>query len=169
MHKFFISLLAIMLFAGHAAAALKTNDIAPDFSLPDITKKIYSLADFTGPKNNDKNKGFVLSFFASWCMPCRNELPLLDSLVDELNNKGIKVVLIDIKEDAETIKNLLAELKVGKPTVLRDGDGKTAEKYQIRFLPVTFFVASDRRIIDMIFGEIAGKDELRKKAEKLLK
>lgn len=169
MRTVFFSLLVIVLSAGHASAALKTNDKAPDFSLPDISNKTHSLADFIGSKNSAKSKGCVLGFFASWCMPCRNELPILNSMVDELNGRGIKIVVVNIKEEVETIRDLLGELKVRKPTVLIDGDGKTAEMYQVRFLPVTFFVGSDGRIKDIIFGEIADEDEVRKSAEKLLK
>jgi thiol-disulfide isomerase/thioredoxin len=169
MRNLVFSLLITVLFSGHASAALKANDVAPDFSLPDLSKKTYSLADFISSKNKENGKGVVIGFFASWCMPCRNELPILNGMVRELNNKGINVAIINVKENVETIKALLAELKVDKPTVLRDGKGKTAEKYQVRFLPITFFIGSDGRIKDMIFGEIADQNELRKSAEKLLK
>jgi hypothetical protein len=64
---------------------------------------------------------------------------------------------------------LLTELKVNKPVVLSDDHGAVGEKYGVRFLPVTFFIGSDGRIKDVIYGEISGEKELREKAGKLAK
>jgi len=150
-------------------AALKPNDSAPTFSLRDIAGKDYSLDDVVGPKNKAKAKGVILCFFASWCVPCRHELPLFNSLTDELNGNGVKVVLVDVKEDVETIIALLSELKIGKPVVLNDHSGKISEKYQVRFMPTTFFIGADGKIKDIIFGEIKSEIELRESAGKLLK
>ena len=146
------------------ALALKAGDLAPVFSLPDIGKKDFSLSDLVGATKKEKNNGVILSFFASWCVPCRNELPLINSLVDELNKKGIKVIIVGFKEDIDTIGSLLAELKVDKPVVLCDRNGKVGEKYGVRFLPTTFFIGSDGKIKGVVFGEIKNEKELREKA-----
>jgi hypothetical protein len=76
---------------------------------------------------------------------------------------------VDIKEDFDTIREFLSELDVDKPVVLSDPDGRIAGKYQVRFLPTTFFIGSDGRVRDMIFGEIFDAKELRDSARKLLK
>ena len=102
----------------------QTEQTAPLFSLQDVTGKEYSLGILLGEGSEKKSSGVIVSFFASWCIPCRHELPIINSLVDELRSKGITVVLIDVKESVETIKALLKELKVDKPVVLSDGDGK---------------------------------------------
>jgi thiol-disulfide isomerase/thioredoxin len=161
----------IMLFlmgASSVSAALKTNDVAPAFSLPDNTGKEYHLSDILSARANEKTGGVIVSFFASWCVPCRQELPLINSLVDELQGKGIKIVLINVKEDPGSIKALLSELGVDKPLVLSDFYGRVSEKYQVRFLPTTFFIGSDGRIKDIIFGGIEGEKELRKSAGRLV-
>ena len=151
------------------ALALKAGDLAPVFSLPDIGKKDFSLSDLVGAMKIENNNGVVLSFFASWCVPCRNELPLINSLVDELKDKGIKTIIVGFKEDSDTIGSLLAELKVHKPIVLCDRNGKVGEKYGVRFLPTTFFIGSDGRVKDVVFGEIKDEKELREKAGMLSK
>ena len=168
MNKCILTLLLSLLFASSAAAALKLNDTAPTFSLRDIDGKDFYLSDFAGATKKEKGNGVILSFFASWCIGCRNELPLINSLVDELTVKGIKVVIVAVKEDFDTIGALLAELKVDKPVVLSDRYGKAGDTYQVRFLPTTFFIGADGRVKDIIFGEIKDKRELMASAGKLV-
>lgn len=166
-----ISIVALLLFfsVSPAFAGLKVNAPAPFFSLPDANQKELSLREIVGTGSKEKSSGVVLSFFASWCIQCRNELPVLNSLVDELNSKGIKVVIIGVRENFDRIESLLAELNVDKPVVLSDRQGSVTEAYQVRFLPTTFFIGSDGKVRDIIFGEIKDKAELRNSAGKLLK
>jgi thiol-disulfide isomerase/thioredoxin len=156
------------LFVPSAFAALKPGDPAPTFSLRDPEGKEFFLSEVIGRRSKEKTKGVILSFFASWCVPCRTELPLLNSLVDELKSKGVLVVIIDLKEDSAVVADLLRELKVDKPIALLDRYGKTAEKYQVRFLPTTFFIGADGKVKGIIFGEIKDATELKGSAEKLL-
>jgi thiol-disulfide isomerase/thioredoxin len=169
MIKSALALFVFFLFVSSASAAIKQNDPAPVFSLQDREGKYFNLGDVIGPKSKEKANGVILGFFASWCVPCRNELPILDSLVDDLKGKGVKVVIVGFLEDFDTIREMLTELKVTKPLVLSDQHGAVAEKYGVRFLPVTFFIGSDGKIKDVIYGEITGDKELREKAGKLTK
>src|SRR5574341_578960 len=143
MNKTLIAALLLILIASPTWAALKLNDPAPTFSLRDGAGKEFYLSDVVGDEAKEKSKGVILGFFATWCAGCRNELPIINSLVDELNGKGIKVVMVDIKEDFDMIGEFLTELKVDKPIVLSDRYGKVMEKYQIRFLPTTYFIGAD--------------------------
>lgn len=164
------AVILLLLFAGAPAwAALKLNDPAPNFSLQDSGGKDFYLSSVVGEEAKEKSKGVVLCFFATWCAGCRNELPIINSLVDELNSKGIKVVMVDIKEDFDEINEFLAGLNVDKPIVLSDRYGKVMEKYQLRFLPTTYFIGADGTVKDMIFGEIMDAKELRDSVKKILK
>jgi thiol-disulfide isomerase/thioredoxin len=169
MNKYLLAILLSLLFASSAVAALKLNETAPTFSLRDLQGKDFYLGDYAGAKKIERGNGVILSFFASWCTGCRNELPLVNSLVAELTGKGIKVVIVDVKEDADTIGAFLAELKVEKPVVLMDRYGTVGDEYQVRFLPTTFFIGAEGQVKDIIFGEIKDKDELMASAGKLLK
>lgn len=169
MKKIVHAVFLIFLFASPTLAALNLNESAPVFSLSDSSGNDFYLSDAVGAKRKKNGHGIVLSFFASWCVPCRNELPLLNSFVDELRNTGITVVLVDVKEDFGTVSALLTKLKVDKPIVLSDRDGKTSEKYQIRFLPTTFFIDAGGKVRDVIYGGINGEKELRESVQKLLK
>ncbi len=164
----FAALLSLMIVSS-AFAALKVNDSAPVFSLRDRAGNIFSLYDVLGAMRKENGRGIVLNFFASWCAPCRNELPLFNSVAVDVRSKGISVVLIGVKENFDVIGGMLAELKVDRPFVLSDQNGKTAEKYGVRFLPTTFFIGADGRVKDVIYGEISSEQELRGSIQKLLK
>jgi cytochrome c biogenesis protein CcmG/thiol:disulfide interchange protein DsbE len=168
-NKLILATIAMLLLATTAFAALKKNESAPMFSLKDLAGKDFHLSDVIGAKNKGKSNGVILSFFASWCVPCRHELPLFNASTEELNKKGITVVLIDVKEESGPVDGLLKELRVNKPVVLIDQDGTASDKYQLRFLPTTFFIDADGMIKDVVFGEIKDEKELMESARKLLK
>ncbi len=168
MVKILCAILVQFLFVS-SAFALKLDDPAPPFSLKDSEGKNFELSDFVGAAKKENSNGVILSFFASWCIACRNELPLFNSLADELQGEGIKIVVIGLKEDFDTIGSLLADLKVRMPIVLSDRDGKVAEKYGVRYLPTTFFIGSDGKVKGVVFGEIKNESELREKAKKISK
>ncbi len=168
MVKILCAILVQFLFVS-SAFALKLDDPAPPFSLKDSEGKNFDLGDVVGAAKKENSNGVILSFFASWCIACRNELPLLDSLTDELKGEGIKIVIIGLKENYDTIGSLLAELKVRMPIVLSDRDGKVGQKYGVRYLPTTFFVGSDGRVKEIVLGEIKNESELREKAKKISK
>ncbi len=166
MKKIVLIVFMTFLFAT-PVSALKVNDAAPAFSLPDSTGKEFSLADIAG-EGGKNGKGVVLSFFASWCVPCRDELPLINSFVDELRREGLTVILVNVKENFKTIQTLLAELKVDKPVVVSDRDGKTADMFGVRFLPTTFFIGADGKVRDVVYGGIKDGRELQEHVQKLL-
>jgi hypothetical protein len=93
----------------------------------------------------------------------------MNALAGEFKSKGVAVVFIDVKENLATIEALLKELKIDQPIVLRDVDGKTSEKYEVRFLPTTFFIGADGKLKDVIYGGIDNAGQLRNSTGKLLK
>jgi peroxiredoxin len=165
--KKILLIIGIFLFTTPAFAGIKVNEAAPAFTLRDMQGKEFNLADFVGTTKKEPGRGVVLSFFASWCVSCRNELPLINSLTDELYRKGIKVVIIDVKDNEKTINDLLVELKVTRPLVLSDRSGKVSSKYGVLFLPVTYFVGSDGKVKSVIFGEIENEKKLEDSASKI--
>jgi thiol-disulfide isomerase/thioredoxin len=168
MRKIVIIISLLSSFTFPAFAALKPGDIAPIFSLRDSGEKEFNLSDDVGTAKKENGKGVILSFFASWCVPCRQELPIIDAMTDEFIAKGVTVVIIGFKEDFDQINGLLKELKITKPFVLCDRYGKVGEKYGVRFLPTTFFIGADGKIKDVIFGGIKDAAELRASAGKLM-
>lgn len=169
MKKIVVAGLMVFLLASPVLAGMKVNDNAPAFSLRDSEGKDFNLSDAVGAHNNGKVKGVVVSFFASWCIPCRHELVLINALTEQLSKKGVKVVIVDVKEDFKTIRELLSELKVDKPIVLSDGDGKAAELYGVRFFPTTFIIGADGSVKHFFYGEIKDEKELLDGVQELVK
>ena len=167
MRKFLI-VLFVFAFAS-SASALNINDPAPLFSLRDGNNKYFHLSDYVTPSKKGV-KGIILNFFASYCKPCKNELPVLNSLVDEFEKKGIKIVIVGYGEDFDKINEMLSEIKVDKPIILSDVYSRIGAKYGVNRLPHTVLIGSDGKVKDIIRGELPNIEKvIREKAGKLLK
>jgi peroxiredoxin len=117
---------------------------APDFSLRDLGGKQVRLKDFRG-------KVVFLNFFATWCDPCRLEMPAMERLHRANKDKGLVVLAVDIRESARTVRGFIQELKLSFPTVL-DEDGSVAYMYAVRPVPATYLIGRDGKILWRAFG-----------------
>jgi thiol-disulfide isomerase/thioredoxin len=161
-------LLCAVLFTVKPSFALSANDAAPPIALRDSSGTYFYLSDYTGPSAKKPAKGVIVNFFASTCDPCRKELPALNSLVDELAQKNIKVVIVGYKEGFDAFMGMLEDLKVDKPLILSDPYGKAGKEYGVYGLPMTVFIGADGKVKEIIRGEMTGK-MLKEKAAKLFK
>jgi peroxiredoxin len=153
-----------------AAFPLTVNKHAPLFYLRDSNGEGFYLSNYIGNTKKESVNGIILNFFSSVCEPCKKELPILNSLTDELNKKGIKVIIIGYKEDFDVITDFLTKLKVDKPIILSDVYGKVGNKYGVYHLPLTVLISSDGRAKDIIKGELPNMENtLREKVKVLLR
>ncbi len=167
----------ILLFIS-SSFALSVNDPAPLFSLRNSNGDFFHLSDYINAPQpplklrgelQGKTRGIIINFFSSTCKWCKKELPVLNSLVDEFEKKGIKIVMIGYKEDFDKFDEMLTSLKVDKPIILSDVYGKVGSKYGVYGLPLTVIIGSDGKIKDIIKGERTDIGKvLREKAVKLL-
>jgi peroxiredoxin len=147
-----LAILALMLAAAptsHGPASLglempKEWVEAPDFSLPDVTGSMVRLRGFRG-------KVVFMNFFATWCAPCREEMPAMERLHQTYKDRGLVVLAVDIREGAKTVRAFTQELKLSFPALL-DKDGSVAYAYGIRPVPVTYLVGRDGKILWRAFG-----------------
>lgn len=167
--KTIILSICLLFLTASMSFALNINDPAPLFSLRDGNNKYFHLSDYVTPSKKGV-KGIILNFFASYCKPCKNELPVLNSLVDEFEKKGIKIVIVGYGEDFDRIKEMLSGIKVDKPIILSDVYSRIGAKYGVNGLPHTVFIGSDGKVKDIIRGELPNIEKvLREKAGKMLK
>jgi thiol-disulfide isomerase/thioredoxin len=115
---------------------------APTFSLPSLDQEYVSLRDFCGkelrkPWINKTKHVVVLSFFATWCEPCKAEIPHLTKLKEEFKDQPIKFFLIDVGEEREEVLNYITSAGVEIP-ILLDRYKKTAERFDALTLPRLF-------------------------------
>ena len=107
---------------------------ASDFTLPSNQGKSLKLSDFHGDV-------VMLNFWASWCGPCRQEMPILDDLQKRFKKIGFTVLGVNIDEDVSDAKGLLKEISVSFPVVF-DSKSKVSETYQLDSMPTTVMIDS---------------------------
>lgn len=131
---------------------------APDFTLKTLDGKTISLS-------NVKGKVVLLDFWASWCAPCRKELPHIQKLANEFRDKGL--IIYGIND--EPIDKAIEFLKKNNYslTVLHD-DNTVAHLYQVTGFPTIVFIDKDGRLVETIVG-YEEEAVLREKIERLLK
>jgi peroxiredoxin len=117
---------------------------APDVELDDLTGQPARLRDLRG-------RVVLLNFWATWCAPCREEMPALETLARDFGPRGLTVVGVNFKEPKAQIEDFVRDNRLTFPTWL-DSEGLVARRYQVFALPVTFVV--DRR--GMLVGSVLG-------------
>lgn len=143
--KFFVlSFLCAVLASGCAENAgsvtVEKNRQASPFTLKDIAGNSVSLEVLFQGK-----KAVLLNFWATWCPPCREEIPDLVKLHERLNAKGVSVVGVDVGESAEKVAAFMKKQKIGYP-VLLDSDSKVTGDYGVVGIPTTFLITPDGQI-----------------------
>ncbi|HWC11612.1 MAG TPA: TlpA disulfide reductase family protein [Acidimicrobiales bacterium] len=134
---------------------------APGFRLSDVRDEsaVVSLDDFGG-------RPVVLNFWASWCVPCRKEMPALQSASEDAQDR-IAFVGINHQDSRRDAVAFLDETGVRFPSGY-DPEGRTASAYGLYGMPTTVFISPDGRILDRHRGEIS-EAELERKVERLLR
>ncbi len=117
---------------------------APDFQLPDFTGKKVRLKDYRG-------RMVFLNFFATWCGPCREEMPDLQRLSDVYQRKGLAMLAVSVGEGARMVRGFVRDLRISFPALL-DEDGSVSYRYGIRPIPVSFLVDRDGAIVWRAMG-----------------
>lgn len=122
---------------------------AADFTLGDLDGKQVALSSLRG-------RVVLLNFWASWCGPCRTELPHIEKLHRELRGQGLSVVGIN-DEDVETVRRFMKEEGFTFTTVL-DDQGQTAELYEVSSIPQVFVIGRDGKIVVHYIGARSESD-----------
>jgi len=119
--------------------------VASSFKLKDIDGEPY---DF----ESSKGKWVFVHFWATWCGPCRREIPAIQDITKKFaNSKGLEIVIINTAESEDTIFSFLG-LLAPDITPLMDDDGLVTEKWKPRGLPTTYFVDPKGKIRFMALG-----------------
>lgn len=114
---------------------MKDSAPTPDFTLATPDGKKLSLKDFRG-------KLVFLNFWASWCVPCREEMPAMEKLYQEFKDKGLVVVAINLKDNKQDAVKFVKELKLTYPIAL-DPDGNVGNLYGAWGLPTSYLIDGD--------------------------
>lgn len=118
--------------------------LAPDFTLEDLSGKRLSL-------KNLKGKVVFLNFWATWCIPCREEMPTMEKLYRELRNEGLEIVAIDVMESKKDVREFVEELGLTF-TVLLDRDGEVSKAYGAWAIPATHIINRKAELVGKAMG-----------------
>ncbi len=166
---FFVAVVvAVMLFAGLHMARRSGNrttgdlkgQIGPDFTLESLEGKTVQLSDFRG-------KAVLLNFWATWCQPCKIEMPWFVELEKQYGPQGLQVLGVAMDDASkEDIAKFAKDMGVNYPILL--GKESVGDAYGgVQFLPATFYIGRDGKVTDKVFG-LVGRGEIEAKVKKAL-
>ena len=141
---FLLSLSSAAQQAGVGLTRLADARPAPDFLLHDIDGNPYRLSDHSG-------QVVIINFWATWCPPCRDEMPSMQRAWEQLESEGILMFGINVGEGEDTIFQFSADYPVEFPLLL-DGDSSVIGQWRVRGLPTTFVVDPAGQIVFQAIG-----------------
>ena len=127
---------AVLLLA--SVTALAAPESAPDFTLKSASGENLKLSEFRGDV-------VLLNFWASWCGPCRQEMPLLSELHEQYRDLGFTVIGVNVEEDTRKARKLLEDAPVSFP-VLFDTESVVSREYDVVAMPSTVLVDRNGRL-----------------------
>ena len=135
--------------------------LAPDFELETFDHEVYKLSDLRG-------KPVLINFWASWCPPCRTEMPAIQKVYDEYRDQGFEVLAVNSTHQ-DNLGDAITFAQIRRLTfpILLDRDGSVGNLYEIRSLPTTFFIDAEGIIQDVVIGGPMAKALLKIRAEQL--
>jgi len=145
-----ILLVALLLYLGFLASPgptskdLASGKPAPNFILKTLDGKEVSLNDYRG-------KVVLINFWASWCPPCREEMPLFRKVYENYKDKGFELLAISIDASQEAVIRFVKDYGLSFPVLL--DDGRVSNLYRVQGLPTSILVDREGRIVKVRLGE----------------
>ena len=143
-----VAAVAALSVAAYLALRPADQERPPEFELPLLSGGTLSSRELAGSP-------VVLNFFASWCEPCRDEAPLLESAWRTYRDNGVRFVGVDVNDTEEDARRFVREFDITYP-VVRDANDRLVEALGVYGLPQTFFIDDDWRLLHVASGEEIG-------------
>ena len=129
---------------------LDIGNQAPDFILNSINGEKVQLSSFRG------NKSVVVNFWATWCPPCREEMPAFEEIF-AMNRDKLEILGVNLQESERAINNFVKDIPVTF-TLLLDPNSEIKKLYNVFTQPVTYFINKEGLIVDKKFGPLTSKE-----------
>lgn len=133
---------------------------APEFELRTLDGRLVTLADYRG-------KTLMVNFWATWCPPCRAEMPDMEQVYQEAKDTGFVVLAINIQEANQPIQQFVDKYGLTFP-ILLDVSGEVSQRYGVQSLPTSFFIDPEGRISSFNSGAL-NKSAIGKRLEQVKK
>lgn len=139
-----------------------TGRKAPLFTATMLDGASFDLAQYLG-----KNI-VILDFWATWCGPCRQALPILSQVAAEYQDRGVEFFAVDLRESPEDVQQFLDETMLSLAVVM-DRDGAISDLYQVEYVPQTVIIGKDGTVAVVHVGSSSGlKAQLTRELDQLL-
>lgn len=142
----------LFLLMGMGSRPPQAGSPAPDFTLQDLEGRPVRLADYKG-------KVVLINFWATWCEPCKKEMPEIQAAYEQHKGEGFVVLGINFGEKPKGAEKLVKAMGLTFP-ILIDRKVEVAERYGVINLPVTFFIDRDGIIRERVFGGTLTKESI---------
>jgi peroxiredoxin len=150
----------IALLVPLAASAVEEGKTAPDFTLKSLAGNNLKLSEMTG-------NVVLINFWASWCGPCREEMPLLNALHKKYEPLGFSVLAINVEENVDAARGFMKNFPVEFP-VLLDNTNQVSQRYKVIAMPTTVVVDRDGNVRYLHQGYKSGDEAKYQKMVKTL-
>jgi peroxiredoxin len=148
--------------AVNAAQAVQLTAPAPDFTLRAMSGPNVRLQELRG-------KVVMVNFWATWCGPCRQEMPHLNRLHEKYSRSGFVLLGLNVDDDPQNAAAVAAKLGIQFP-VLLDTDKQVSDRYDLKAMPSTYLIDRDGKVRFMHRGYLSGYEEqYEKQIRELLK
>ena len=137
---------------------LEAGDKAPDFELVDLEGNKHRLSDYKG-------QGVFLNFWGSWCVPCKTEMPFMESQSKEFEGKGVHILALNIKDTKLKAETFRDQYNLTFP-IARDVDESVRRAYNVLPLPTTILINKDG-IIEKIIPTGMDEEQIRLEMESI--
>lgn len=127
------------------------DEFSPDFSLPDQNRQQISLTQLNG-------KVVLINFWATWCTPCREELPHFERLYQQYQSEDFEILAINVGDDKNKIDAFLSNIDISFP-VLLDSDAQVSRLYEVNAMPTTIIIDKLGRQRMLHLGYRSGDEE----------
>ncbi len=138
----------------------EVGKLAPNLQLSDLKGQSVSLRDFRG-------RPVLINFWASWCGPCRAEMPYIQQIFEEWSDRGLVILSIDIGESPSTVEGFMQSYNLSFP-VLLDVNKSVALKYNVRFIPTSFLIDEGGIIKAVKIGAFPSTAEIERELSKII-
>lgn len=129
---------------GQLSPAPRVENPVLDFTLPNTNGMAVSTGQFSG-------QVMIINFWATWCAPCREEMPALQQIYNQHREHGLVLLGVNYGEDRDAVVSYAREIGVSFPLLL-DRDMAVGQRYRVQGLPTTIFVDRQGMIQDMVVG-----------------
>lgn len=135
-------------FTDGEKAALKEGDTAPNFKLKTVNheKDTLALSDFEG-------KGVMVNFWATYCEPCKDEMPYMEELYKKYKDKDVEILAVNLDQSELVVTRFLKEYGISFP-IVHDQKGQVMGEYGVGYLPASYFINPDGTIEKKIIGPL---------------